>query len=81
MYVEADLDKKYLKSIVHPKTVFASILGNLVKVPVSIFYRTFIKEKIQSPSNQFFLLDKLYVGKGLGCQLDGLKCLQLCQLG
>ena len=37
MYVEADLDKKYLKSIVHPKTVFASVLGNLVKVPEKHF--------------------------------------------
>ena len=41
----------------------------------SVFNCTFIDEKIQSPSNQFFLLDKLYVGKGLGCQLDSLRCL------
>ena len=46
----------------------------------SIFYCTFISEKIQSPSNQFLLLDKLYVGKGLSCQLDGLKYLQSCEL-
>ena len=43
------------------------------------FVHSLVK-KIQSPSNQFLLLDKLNVGKGLGCQLNGLKCLQLCEL-
>ena len=37
MSVEANLDKKYLKSIIHPKTVFARVLGNLVKVPEKHF--------------------------------------------
>merc|ERR1712008_510703 len=45
-----------LKRVLHTKTVFASVLGNLIKVP----------------SNQLFLLDELDIGQRFCSKLNGL---------
>ena len=68
-------DKNHLQCVVHTKTVFASVLGNLIKVPGKIGFRQILAnyEAKTEPSNQLFLLDELDIGQRFCSQLNRLQ--------
>ena len=67
--------RKHLECVIHTEAVFASVLGNLVKVPGKIGFRQKLAnyEAMTEPSNQLFLLDELDIGQRFCSQLNGLQ--------